>query len=215
MILSIVIRMTPLLLLLAGCSGCDERDRSYGDTHVEVRDLNGFYWPTTGKVVQDFYGTESVPDAGYWFDKDGNMSHHPGGFNFHRGIDIENARGTRIYAAHKGIVSDVTMYGSSAPSGNTVLIMHPDSPMFSSYCHLDSVDVAKGQWVTPNTVIGRMGDSGNQNRVHLHFGFQILYRNQYAHYWTAGALGEVRGSGEPFISPLKDTDPSDTRVRVK
>lgn len=194
-----MIRLAPLLILLAGCSGCEDKPTNYGDTHVEVSDLDGFYWPTTGKITQDFYGTKSVDHAGHWYDEDGTLKYHPGGSNFHRGLDIENAKGTRVFAAHSG---QAFLYPNIS-SGNVIVIRAKDMKIHTIYCHLDSFEVSQGQLVTPNTVIGRMGNSGGQKRPHLHFNYALMYGGELADYWTPGSTGEFHGSGEPMINPIR------------
>lgn len=198
-----LIRLAPLLLLVAGCSGCEDKPANYGDTHTNVTDLDGFYWPTTGKVVQDFYGTESVDHAGAWYDETGALKYHAGGSNFHRGIDIENAKGTRVFASHSGTAFSYPL-GNTANSGNHVIIRDKAGRIHTTYCHLDSIAISYGQYVTPNTVIGTMGDSGGQRRPHLHFNYLLLHTGQeWADYWTPGTVGEFHGSGEPMTNPIK------------
>jgi murein DD-endopeptidase MepM/ murein hydrolase activator NlpD len=40
------------------------------------------------------------------------------------------------------------------------------------YAHLSQIDVAAGQVVTPETVIGASGDTGCVSGAHLHFGLR-------------------------------------------
>ena len=199
-LVSYVIRLTPIFILLAGCSGCEDPEKNYGDTHIDVTDMSGFYWPTTGKVVQDFFGDKSIPEAGHWYDQDGALKYHQGGSNFHRGIDIENARGTRVFAAHAGTAF---IYPNQEGSGNTIIVRNHSNGTHTIYCHLDSLAVGNGAHVTPNSVIGAMGDSGGQRRVHLHFNYMLRHGDGWADYWTPGKVGDLYGSGEPMQNPIR------------
>jgi murein DD-endopeptidase MepM/ murein hydrolase activator NlpD len=199
-----VIRLTPFMLFLAGCSGCESSAPSYGDRHRQVEDANGFHWPTTGKVIQDFNGNESCPDAGWWIDRDGEEQFHDGSFNLHRAVDIENAPGTKVYAARGGVVWATWTEAESPTTGNTVAIYHESIGLWSIYQHLARVDVAVAQAVTPNDVIGLMGSTGRTPGTHLHFGL-YTYRdsfNKCLSGWTPGAVGQMVDSGEPFDAPI-------------
>ncbi len=62
------------------------------------------------------------------------------------------------------------------PPGNFVVVRHErpgDAPFFSVYAHLmqGSSAVSVGQPVQPGTLLGRVGNSGNSSRPHLHVHF--------------------------------------------
>lgn len=189
-----------LVLAIASIGHCGPDRVDYGDRHTQVDVTYGFYWPATGKVVQGFYGTDSeTTDAETWFDEYGQRQYFAGGSNFHRGVDIENARGTKVYAAHSGTVTLFPWDGSSS-SGHQIVIKDA-SGYCTIYSHLDRYAVEQGAWATPNTVIGYMGSSGNQDFSHLHFGYGILYRGELCRSWTPGDVGQMVTSGEPLQPP--------------
>ncbi len=99
--------------------------------------------------------------------------------HFHRGIDIGAPMGTPVHAAAPGVV----VHSIKTPGtvgfrgyGKVVVIQHPNK-LYTLYSHLSRVDVNVGDAVTPDTVIGLVGDSCDtsedaSNRcdnTHLHF----------------------------------------------
>lgn len=190
-----------MILAIAVVSRCDRTtDANYGDQHIEIPDqvpvYDKFYWPTTGKITQDFFGHDSVPDAGWWIDIDGSLKYHNGGSNFHRALDIENARGTKIYSATYGYVT----IHAGGPSGNAVVVK--SGAWLTKYDHLESFNVSNGEFVTPNTVIGFMGSTGGQSYPHLHFSYQVVRDRQLADCWIEGVPGQMIVSGVPMAGPL-------------
>lgn len=188
-----LIRLAPLLLLLAGCSGCEDPPPNYGDEHQDATGPS-IHWPTTGKIVQGFFGTDTAnPDPGPWMDRDGQRQYFEGGHNFHRGVDIENAHGTRVYAAADGLAYLYAWDGHSI-SGNVIVIRAVNGSI-TTYCHLDRFAIAQGDKVTANTVIGYMGSTGNQARPHLHFAMQFQEGSELWPKWTPGEVGQMVTSG--------------------
>lgn len=92
---------------------------------------------------------------------------HPEG---HTGIDIANSPGTPIYSIGPGYVSDV---GVGQKGGNWVTTRHENGKMKAYYAHLNSIDVQKGQQVNNNTIVGRMGDTGNAKGRGAHLHLQV------------------------------------------
>jgi peptidoglycan LD-endopeptidase LytH len=88
----------------------------------------------------------------------------------HQGQDIFAKRGTRIYSATDGYVIRV---GENQLGGNTVFVMGSGGRSYY-YAHLDKYaeGLSVGQHVTPETVLGYVGDTGNAKGTppHLHFG---------------------------------------------
>lgn len=185
------IGMILAISIVSRCQG--EPEANYGDSHIQVESEAGFYWPTTGKITQDFYGSDSCPEAGWWIDKDGSVKFHEGGSNFHRGIDIGNASGTKVYAAHYGYVSLAVNAGSG---GNVIRVKAPGGGFRTSYSHLASFSVANGEFVTPNTVIGTIGATGEQAYPHLHFAMEVTANRNLALSWLSGEVGTMVISGE-------------------
>jgi len=84
---------------------------------------------------------------------------------FHRGIDIKTAMGERIFASAPGTV---IFSGRQSGFGKVVIIDHGQR-LFTVYAHLSSIGVNRGKTVDAGDPIGRSGDTGNANGVHLHF----------------------------------------------
>ncbi len=85
---------------------------------------------------------------------------------WHGGIDFIVSRGTPVYAAADGVVSDAY---SSQGSGYTIEITH-DGNYKTVYAHLENVRrVRKGQKVTVGQEIGTVGMSGKTVAPHLHY----------------------------------------------
>ena len=93
--------------------------------------------------------------------------------SYHNGIDMATAAGTNIYAALYG---KVTTAGWSDIYGNYVIVTH-HSGYKTLYGHMSSISVKKGQVVTTNTVLGKVGSTGKSTGPHLHF---TVYKNDMA-----------------------------------
>lgn len=86
----------------------------------------------------------------------------------HGGIDLASMPAgsmPNIYGARSGTVQTVTFDGTG---GNYVVVKHSDS-YWTYYGHLDSVNVAVGDKISTDSVIGIMGATGLASGVHLHF----------------------------------------------
>lgn len=100
--------------------------------------------------------------------------------SFHSGVDIAGVgRGSPIYAARAGTVTDIT-YNSS--SGFYVIIKH-DNGYYTRYAHMQNTNgndkssgigsatkyIKVGQRVAAHQVIGEVGSSGKSTGAHCHF----------------------------------------------
>ena len=87
----------------------------------------------------------------------------------HRGIDMAAAVGEPVVAATGG---KVTFAGTAGSSGLTVAVRTSDGRFDTSYLHLSSVDVRRGEEVAEGTRLGAVGTTGRRSteRPHLHFG---------------------------------------------
>ncbi len=117
-----------------------------GGTSVVVPSADGFFRPMeSGYVTQNW-----------------------GGYGGHLGMDLSNTNKTMpIYPIASGVV--FKKYYDNA--GALVLkIRHNVGGryLYSTYAHLSSWYVNEGQVVTPNTMIGRMGNTGYSFGAHLH-----------------------------------------------
>lgn len=92
-----------------------------------------------------------------------------GGGRLHEGQDIFAPRGTPVYAAVPGYIYRIDI---SDLGGNVVWVAGAGGRRYY-YAHLeDWADIYEGQFVTPDTVLGYVGTSGNAAMTppHLHFG---------------------------------------------
>jgi len=108
-----------------------------------------------------------VDSQGSWISSSYGVRISPftGKEQFHPGVDIAGAEKTPIMAPAKGTV---TFVGKDGPLGMTVRIKH-DSVYETTYGHLHSASVKKGQHVDRGEVIGYMGNSGRSTGHHLHY----------------------------------------------
>ena len=92
---------------------------------------------------------------------------HPlkGKYSFHYGVDFAANQGTPIYATKSGTVSIVSYNGTD---GNYVRINHGDGTE-SRYCHMDTVYVSSGEYVSQGQTIGTVGSTGLSTGPHMHF----------------------------------------------
>jgi peptidoglycan LD-endopeptidase LytH len=88
----------------------------------------------------------------------------------HQGQDIFAPRGTPVYSATEGYVVRI---GENALGGKIVSVAGAGG-RFYYYAHLENhaPDLAVGDYVTPDTVLGFVGNTGNARTTppHLHFG---------------------------------------------
>jgi murein DD-endopeptidase MepM/ murein hydrolase activator NlpD len=93
-----------------------------------------------------------------------------GGGRSHEGQDIFAPRGTEVYSATEGYVVRV---GENTLGGKTVFV-HGAGGRWYYYAHLDAYapGLKVGDYVTPDTLLGHVGDTGNAKGTppHLHFG---------------------------------------------
>lgn len=101
-----------------------------------------FAWPAPGGRISQYY--------------------HYG----HYGLDIDGDTGDRIVAAAKGTVIFAGWKGNGG--GYQVWIAH-GSGLYTTYNHMSSVAVGKGQRVAKGQRVGRMGATGFVTGSHLHF----------------------------------------------
>ncbi len=94
-----------------------------------------------------------------------------GGYDGHTGIDVgQNGSGGPIYSIGVGQVI-AAGYNIVEGGGNQVLIVHNynGQQIISSYCHMSSINVSKGQFVDASTQLGTIGQTGHAFGPHLHF----------------------------------------------
>ena len=87
----------------------------------------------------------------------------------HAGLDIREEPGTPVRATAGG---KVVSAGWSGGYGNMVEIEH-ENDLATRYGHLSMITVAEGQYVSPGTILGRVGSTGRSTGPHLHYEVRI------------------------------------------
>ncbi len=93
----------------------------------------------------------------------------------HNGIDIcrgSSSYGATVVAVKAGTVTTAYHSGYNGGFGLYVVIDHGDG-VKTYYAHLSKVTVNVGDYVTQNTKIGEIGNTGYSFGAHLHFGLMI------------------------------------------
>ncbi|MCI5809274.1 MAG: M23 family metallopeptidase [Oscillospiraceae bacterium] len=96
---------------------------------------------------------------------------HPitGELDFHTGLDLAAAQGTRVSTAWPGIVSEV---GWSDIYGNYALVSHSGG-LATFYAHCDSIAAKQGAVLRQGELIGYVGSTGWSTGPHLHWEIRI------------------------------------------
>lgn len=89
----------------------------------------------------------------------------------HQGVDYAIPEGSRVFATADGRVKDVSRRNST--SGQTVILDHGNG-YETSYSHLSSISVRKGQQVRRGDIIALSGDTGLSLAPHLHY--EVRYK---------------------------------------
>lgn len=144
----------------------------YKDLHEDMNDEPIFdQWPmevTEYQRYTSFYGHRLIPTLLY---TGGNK------FRFHKGLDIKGLPGAQIKPIAAGrVVSHHlppgtywgTWFEGDDILGAKIIIDHGNN-WYSVSGHMDETFVREGQWVTPEDVIGRQGNTGMSTGPHLHF----------------------------------------------
>lgn len=120
-----------------------EQKRNILASTPSIRPVNG--WITSG------FGNRTSPFTGLK--------------EFHSGLDISNAPGTKIISPANGRISIAT---EKQYIGNLVVIDHGHGRV-TKYGHLKEILVNPGQEVTRGDVIGLIGNTGRSTGPHLHY----------------------------------------------
>jgi len=92
----------------------------------------------------------------------------------HRGVDLAAPGGTPVYAARAGTVSEI---GEDPIYGRYVIVSHGGN-LKSLYGHLSKIETAVNREVKTDTLIGRVGSTGQSTGPHLHFEIRLDGRAQ-------------------------------------
>ena len=149
-----------LLLILTASFGAE---RITNKLLLYVRVATLYTESPPGKIAMPLQNVPKKQIANTW--------HAPRGSDrLHEGQDIFAPRGTPIYSATRGYVYNI---GENGLGGHTVSVIGAGGREYY-YAHLDSYppNLAEGDYVTPQTVLGYVGTSGNAlgTPPHLHFG---------------------------------------------
>lgn len=115
-------------------------------------------WPIKGGIghISMQFGQTPHPITGQWY--------------IHKGLDISTYRsGDPIVSTANGQVVTVAF---DPGFGNYVIIKHKHG-IYTRYCHMNSVRVKKGQFVSQRDVIGTIGSTGIVTGPHLHYEIHI------------------------------------------
>lgn len=93
----------------------------------------------------------------------------------HKGVDIFACKGTRINSSTIGIV---LLTGHLKKGGNYVLILGPKWRLHY-YAHLDEIRTSAFSFVTQNTEIGTVGNTGNAKNTPPHLHYSITTKIPY------------------------------------
>ncbi|MGM0411341.1 MAG: M23 family metallopeptidase [Bacillota bacterium] len=115
---------------------------------------NNFIWPLEGQISTDFGATRYV---------NGSLQSR------HSGIDIAAETGTPVKASNTGkivLAADLTV------TGKTIIIDHGHN-IFSTYAHLNKMNVQKSETVNKGDKIGEIGSTGFSTGPHLHWTIKV------------------------------------------
>ena len=118
--------------------------------------LNGFEWPAVG-CITGVYGTRRILNG---------EPRQP-----HYGIDLAAPRGTGVRAAGDGVV--VMAERDLYYSGGTLIIAHGQG-LTSTYLHLSSISVGRGDRVRKGDLVATVGSTGRSTGPHLDWRFNWL-----------------------------------------
>ncbi len=112
-------------------------------------------WAHMGKINNEF-GFRRNPFGGRTYE-------------FHGGIDIDGERGDIVVAPAAGTVSKAGWQGGY---GNLIEIDHGNG-LTTLYGHLSKVEVAVGDIVSRNQLMGYVGSTGRSTGPHLHYELRL------------------------------------------
>ena len=84
---------------------------------------------------------------------------------FHHGIDLAGTWRAQLRPSASGVVS---FAGRDGSFGKLVRVRHAHN-IETVYAHLSSINVKEGDYVTDNMVLGKIGNTGRSDGMHLHY----------------------------------------------
>lgn len=85
---------------------------------------------------------------------------------FHDGLDLASPSGTKVLAAHDGIVA---YSGSDLGGYGNLLVIKGNDNLITVYAHNRTLDVERGDKVKKGQKIAEVGETGKAEGPHLHF----------------------------------------------
>lgn len=131
-------------------SKTDNKKKITKQSDKNINEGGGFKWPIAGKITSP-YGWRRHPIT--------RRS------DFHSALDIKAPHGAPIRASRGG---KVVYAGWMSGYGKTVVIEHSNG-YSTLYGHCSSIEVNKGDSVSVNEVIARVGATGRATGAHVHF----------------------------------------------
>ena len=120
------------------------------DTKLFPKSKGSLNWPVYGQVISRF-GKHRNPELN-------TITTNPG-------IDIKAGKGAPVKVVHDGVVSEISYIRGF---GNIIIVDH-GSDYYTVYAHVTNIRVFKGDYVTKNMTIARVGQSGSLRDDILHF----------------------------------------------
>lgn len=151
-----------------------EQPKKKGKHKKRGKKVAAYQGERVAKVKKKDRGIElSWPIHGQWWPSSqfGPRRKPNGLWGFHYGLDMAATRGTPVYAAQSGIVTEARF---DRGYGNTIVVTHSREYQ-TRYAHLHTILVDIGQKVSANEIIGKVGSTGNvwkrrgRDPSHLHF----------------------------------------------
>jgi murein DD-endopeptidase MepM/ murein hydrolase activator NlpD len=117
----------------------------------------GWSSPMTATLPSSLFGTTRL--------------YYPGPVpGLHTGLDLRARRGVPVFAPAPGVVA----LAETLRARGNVLVLDHGWGVYSSYFHLDSMAVAKGESVPAGAPIGAVGATGMVTGPHLHWEVRVL-----------------------------------------
>ena len=94
----------------------------------------------------------------------------------HTGLDLVSPIGTNLYAVSPGIVTEVYYYKKGQHSlwrNGKTLRYKTDSGLLITYLHLKEYNIKPGQRINLNTLLGKVGITGNADKSNPHVHIQV------------------------------------------
>jgi murein DD-endopeptidase MepM/ murein hydrolase activator NlpD len=128
---------------------------------ISERSVLGASLPALQKAAQPILAKDPDITSEYGFRKNPFTRK----LEYHGGIDLAASSGTGIYPALPGTVK---FSGWQSGYGNVVIVDHGNG-LDTLYAHNSSNKVQAGQTVKANTLLGKVGSTGDSTGPHVHF----------------------------------------------